>query len=73
MNRHLAALSALFKAARKELQWITKNPVTDVSRRNESKGRERFLNDEERGALLEDARHGEALFASIRATRNSGN
>lgn len=53
INRHLAALSGVLKIAIKEFGWITKNPVASVSKREESKGRERFLTDAERMALLD--------------------
>ncbi len=53
INRHLAALSGLMKVAVKEFGWIPKNPVSNVSKMAESKGRERFLSDAERDRLLE--------------------
>jgi len=52
VNRHLAALSAVMKFAVKEREWISKNPVLDVRKLGESKGRERFLDEDERTALL---------------------
>ncbi len=52
INRHLASLSAVLKGAVKEFGWIAKNPVSNVSKMAESKGRERFLSDAERDRLL---------------------
>jgi len=52
INRQLASLSAVLKVAVKEFGWIAKNPVSNVSKMAESKGRERFLSDAERDRLL---------------------
>lgn len=53
INRHLAALSAVLKVAMREWGWISKNPVSGVTKFEESRGRERFLDDAERERLLE--------------------
>lgn len=52
VNRHLTALSAVLTVATKEYGWIQKNPVANVTRLEDSKGRERFLSEAERQALL---------------------
>lgn len=52
VNRYLAALSAMFTLAVKEYGWIEENPVTRVLRGKESRGRVRFLSNEERERLL---------------------
>lgn len=39
----MAALSGVMKVAVKEFGWLAKNPVTNVTKFAESKGRERFL------------------------------
>ena len=52
INRYLAALSHVFTVARKEWRWVTENPVSDVTKRKEPRGRVRFLSDEERTRLL---------------------
>jgi integrase len=52
-NRYMAALSHVFTMACKEWGWIEVNPLTKVSREKESKGRVRFLSDDERTGLLE--------------------
>jgi integrase len=53
VNRNLAVLSAVFKVAVKELGWVAKNPVVNVGRFAEGKGRERFLTDAECDRLFE--------------------
>jgi integrase len=53
INRHLTSLSALFTVAQKQWQWVYKNPVRDVRREQEPKGRARFLSDDERKRLLD--------------------
>jgi len=53
VNRYLATLSHVFTVASKEWRLIDRNPVRDISKRKESRGRARFLTDEERTALLE--------------------
>lgn len=52
VNRYLAALSAALKAACQEWHWLEANPVANVSRQAESRGRVRFLSGDERGRLL---------------------
>lgn len=52
INRRITALSAVMRVAVKEYGWISKNPVPNVTRLADSKGRERFLSDAERGSLL---------------------
>jgi len=53
VNRYLATLSHLFTTAVKEWRLVDHNPVRDISKKKESRGRTRFLSDEERDALLE--------------------
>jgi integrase len=52
VNRYLAALSAVFKVAVREWHWLESNPVSNVSRGQESPGRVRWLDGPERAALL---------------------
>jgi integrase len=51
-NRYLAALSSVLNLAEKEWEWLGRNPVSKVRRRAESRGRVRFLSDDERKRLL---------------------
>jgi integrase len=52
VNRMLAALSGFFKWAAGERKIVKANPVRDVSKPREPKGRVRFLSDDERKRLL---------------------
>jgi integrase len=52
VNRYMATLSALMSFAAKERRLIDRNPVGDISRKKESRGRTRFLSDDERARLL---------------------
>jgi len=51
-NRYLAALSAVCKWAWKELRWLPANPVLSVTKGAEHTGIIRYLDDDERKALL---------------------
>ncbi|MCM2323504.1 MAG: site-specific integrase [Oligoflexia bacterium] len=51
-KRYLAALSHAFTIAMKDWQWIEENPMARVTMPKESRGRVRFLSDDERSALL---------------------
>lgn len=55
-NRYLAALSVATKWGWKELGWLRRNPVLDVTKGAESSGVVRFLSDAERVSLLDAAR-----------------
>ena len=52
VNRYLATLSHMFTTAMREWRMIDRNPVADISKKKEARGRTRFLRDEERDALL---------------------
>lgn len=56
VNRYLAALSHAFTIAVKEYGWIETSPLTRVSKPKESRGRVRFLSNEERDRLLKACR-----------------
>lgn len=53
VNRHIACLSAALSFAMQERQPIDRGPVSNIGRKKESRGRTRFLSDEERAALLD--------------------
>jgi integrase len=74
VNRHLTALSAVLTVATKEYGWLQKNPVANVSRLADSKGRERFLSEAERQALLTacDASTCDALGPVVRLALATG-
>lgn len=54
--RYMAALSHAFTVAVNEWGWIEDNPMRKVKRPSEPRGRVRFLDEEERGRLLEACR-----------------
>jgi len=56
VNRYLAALSHALTLAVKEYGWIETNPLSRVSKPKESRGRVRFLADDERERLLKACR-----------------
>ena len=51
-NRYMAALSAAFRVAVTEWEWLADNPCRNVRQLTESKGRVRFLDSHERLDLL---------------------
>lgn len=53
VNRYLAALSHAFTVAVKEWGWLEDSPMRRVNKGKESRGRVRFLSDEERPRLLQ--------------------
>lgn len=53
MNRYIACLSHALSFAVKERRLLDRNPVSDISRKKEPRGRTRFLTDEDRTALLD--------------------
>lgn len=56
INRYLATLSHLFTIAVKEWRLCERNPVRDISKKEEARGRVRFLSDEERDSLLTECK-----------------
>jgi integrase len=52
VNRYMAALSVAFTTAVKEWGWMDDNPMRKVTKPKESRGRVRFLSDDERIRLL---------------------
>jgi len=50
--RYMAALSHVFTTCVKEWQWLDDNPMRRVTKPKESRGRVRFLSDDERERLL---------------------
>ncbi len=51
--RYLAAISHVYSVAVNEWGWIEYSPVSKVKKPTEARGRVRFLDDDERAALLE--------------------
>jgi integrase len=53
INRYLAAISHVYTVAWKEWNWIDHNPVLNIRRFKEPRGRVRCLDDQERQRLLD--------------------
>lgn len=53
VNRYIACLSHTLSFAVQERRLLERNPVSDINRKKEPRGRTRFLTDEERAALLD--------------------
>ena len=62
VNRYLAVLSHAYTMARKEWGWVDNNPVLNVRRLKEPRGRVRFLNDQERQRLLDASKESRNIF-----------
>jgi len=52
VNRHIAALSHAFTIAVNEWEWLEHHPLHKVAKLKEPRGRVRFLDDDERAALM---------------------
>jgi integrase len=65
VNRYLAVLSHLFTMAIKEWGWIEDNPLRKVTKPKESRGRVRFLSDDERARLLVECKKSEGPYLYI--------
>jgi integrase len=72
VNRYLAALSSCFAAAVKEYGWAEYNPVRNVAKLGEPKGRIRFLSDDERAHLLEACKADADLYAIVVLALSTG-
>ena len=60
--RYLAALSHALNIAVKDWEWMEDSPMRKVSKPREPRGRERFLSDDERAALLTACRESTSRF-----------
>ena len=56
VNRYLAAMSHAFTVAMKEWGWVEDTPFRKITKPKESRGRVRFLSDDERKRLLVSCR-----------------
>lgn len=73
LNRYLASLSHAFTTALREWHWIEVNPVTKIRKLAESRGRVRFLSDDERRRLLEACKeYGEPLYTIVVLALSTG-
>lgn len=60
--RYMASLSHAFSVAVKDWQWIDDSPLRKVTKPKEPRGRERFLSDSERNALLQACKASTSRF-----------
>jgi integrase len=65
VNRFLASLSVCLGYGVKTLQWIERNPCERITKPAESKGRVRFLSDDERTALLAACKPHADLYLAV--------
>jgi integrase len=72
VNRYLAALSSCMAYGVKTLEWIERNPCERVKKPSESKGRVRFLSDNERIRLLEACRSHPELYLAVVLSLTTG-
>ncbi len=72
VNRYLAALSACMGYAVKELQWLERNPCDRIKKPAESKGRVRFLSDDERATLLTACKPHDELYLAVVLALSTG-
>ncbi len=72
VNRYLAALSSCLSYGVKTLQWLEKNPVTQIKKPPENKGRVRFLSDDERTRLLETCKPHADLYLAVVLSLTTG-
>jgi integrase len=72
VNRYLAALSVALSHGVKELQWLERNTMERVTKPAESKGRVRFLSDDERTRLLEACRPHADLYLAVVLSLTTG-
>ncbi|HAT6936320.1 TPA: tyrosine-type recombinase/integrase [Legionella pneumophila] len=63
--RYMAALSHAFTMAVKEWGWIDDSPMRRVTKPKESRGRVRFLSDDERNRLLNECKKSESQYLYI--------
>lgn len=72
INHYIVDLSACFKTAVKEWGWLEHSPVTNVSKMQESRGRIRFLSDDERKRLLEACQKNPDLYIIVVLALSTG-
>lgn len=60
--RYLATMSHALNTAVREWQWLTASPMRQITKPKEPRGRDRFLSDAERAALLAACRESSSKF-----------
>jgi integrase len=72
VNRYLASLSSCLNYGVKTLQWLERNPCEKIEKPKESKGRVRFLSDEERIVLLKACEAHKDLYLAVVLALSTG-
>lgn len=72
VNRYLAALSSCLSYGVKTLRWIEKNPCEQITKPAESKGRVRFLSEDERVLLLAACKPHPDLYLAVVLALSTG-
>jgi integrase len=72
VNRYLASISVCLSYAVKTLQWLEKNQCENMQKPSESKGRVRFLSDDERIALLKACEAHADLYLAVILALSTG-
>lgn len=72
VNRYIAALSSCLSYGVKTLEWIERNPCERIKKPSESKGRVRFLSDDERKRLLDVCRPHDELYLAVMLSLTTG-
>jgi integrase len=72
VNRFLASLSVCMSYAVTELRWLERNPCELIKKPKESKGRVRFLSDDERTALLAACKSHPDLYLAVALSLTTG-
>jgi len=57
INRYTQAFRHILNIATNEWEWVKKNPMNGLSNLNEPEGRDRYLRDDERFALLRECKN----------------
>ena len=65
VNRYLAALSHVFTIAVNEWGWLDDSPMQKVGTLRESRGRVRYLSDDERERLLEECKRSRSPYLHL--------
>lgn len=72
VNRYIAALSSCLSYGVKTLEWIERNPCERIKKPAESKGRVRFLSDDELERLLTACRPHTELYLAVMLSLTTG-
>jgi integrase len=72
VNRYLAALSVCLSYGVKALQWLERNPCERITKSPESRGRVRFLSDDERERLLSACKAHPDLYLAVVLSLTTG-